>query len=92
MTYYDYENSPELADIRSYFTQEEWKLVCSLHKQLDEQKKHSDKIIAKWLKRNKVLTLRHKVFLFIDIIPTYLWKTNNKYSLLETVTNRILQQ
>lgn len=49
---FDYENAPELEEIRGYFKEEEWKVVCESCQKFDKMLGINKTTVKKWLKDN----------------------------------------
>ena len=49
---FDYENAPELEEIRGYFKEEEWKAACESCQKFDKDNNIKKSTIEGWLKDN----------------------------------------
>jgi hypothetical protein len=54
MKAFDYENAPGLEEIRGYFTQAEWKVVCKSCQKFDKDNQINKTTIKSWLKDNVI--------------------------------------
>jgi hypothetical protein len=50
MKLFDYENAPELEEIRGYFKEAEWKVVCESCQIFDKEYRISKSVVKGWLK------------------------------------------
>ena len=51
---FDYENAPELEEIRGYFTEAEWKVVCKSCQKFDKDNHINKTTVESWLKANVI--------------------------------------
>ena len=54
MKAFDYENTPGLEEIRGYFTQAEWKVVCKSCQKFDKDNHINKTTVESWLKDNVI--------------------------------------
>jgi hypothetical protein len=54
MKAFDYENAPGLEEIRGYFTQAEWKVVCKSCQKFDKYNYINKTTVESWLKDNVI--------------------------------------
>jgi hypothetical protein len=62
---FDYENAPGLEEIRGYFTQAEWKVVCKSCQKFDKYNHINKTTVEGWLKAN-VIDSRLKLEIRMD--------------------------
>jgi hypothetical protein len=51
---FDYENAPELEEIRGYFKEAEWKVVCESCQKFDKYNHINKTTVESWLKANVI--------------------------------------
>jgi len=88
MKLFDYENAPGLEEIRGYFTQAEWKVVCESCQKFDKDNQINKTTVESWLKTNVInpkLKLETRMDSFLSSLDKDFWYKDLIYSEFESV-------
>jgi len=85
---FDYENAPGLEEIRGYFKEAEWKVVCESCQKFDKYNRINNPTIEKWLKTNVIdprLNLETRMNAFLSSLHKDFWYEDLSYREFEIV-------
>ena len=88
MKAFDYENAPGLEEIRGYFTQAEWKVVCKSCQKFDKYNHINKTTVESWLKDtviNPKLKLETRMDSFLSSLDKDFKYQDLSYSEFENV-------